>query len=203
MKNLLFIFVIVAGSLMCKTTTAQISIRANIGFQPSYQSSQGYDQDDYFYLPDIEAYYNLGSQMYYYQNYGRWVCTSYLPSRYGNYNYSNLRRYSIRSSRPYMRNNEYRNMYYRQARNYNQQAARDNNYGRYSQNNDYSPYSQGRYYRGYQNQNRYVGQYNGGDHSRNYEQGKRGNRGENEGQNRGSQGRQNGENHGKNERDER
>lgn len=41
---------------------------------------------NYYYLPDINTYYDAPSKVYIYQRDGKWVRTSTLPARYRNYN---------------------------------------------------------------------------------------------------------------------
>ncbi len=40
----------------------------------------------YYYLPDIEVYYDVWRNEYVYQNQGNWVYSAYMPSYYSNYN---------------------------------------------------------------------------------------------------------------------
>ncbi|MDI1317872.1 hypothetical protein [Flavobacterium sp.] len=44
---------------------------------------------NYYYLPDIETYYDVPAQRYIYLNNGSWVRTSALPARYKGYNMYN------------------------------------------------------------------------------------------------------------------
>ncbi|MDP2114697.1 MAG: hypothetical protein Q8K69_11630, partial [Bacteroidota bacterium] len=43
----------------------------------------------YYYLPDVEAYYDVPSSQFIYLNGGTWVHRTYLPSRYRNYDLYN------------------------------------------------------------------------------------------------------------------
>jgi len=83
MKTLKFV---VAGLLFffATTTQAQISVNVNIGAPPMWGPS-GYSDVRYYYLPDVEAYYDVPSAMFIYLNGGIWVHRTYLPSRYRNY----------------------------------------------------------------------------------------------------------------------
>lgn len=63
---------------------AQVSVNVNIGTPPSW-GPVGYSHVDYYYLPDIQVYYDIpGAQFIYFGN-GRWYRSRYLPSRYRNY----------------------------------------------------------------------------------------------------------------------
>ncbi|MEN2403095.1 hypothetical protein GKZ90_0025130 [Flavobacterium sp. MC2016-06] len=73
------LFLIVANA-----TQAQVSINVNIGTPPAWGPS-GYAEMEYYYLPDIEAYYDVRASQFIYFGGGRWVRTTYLPRQYRNY----------------------------------------------------------------------------------------------------------------------
>jgi hypothetical protein len=77
---------IVVGLLLfyAGTTQAQISVHVNIGAPPMWGPS-GYSDVRYYYLPDVEAYYDVPSSMFIYFNGVTWIHRSSLPSRYRNY----------------------------------------------------------------------------------------------------------------------
>ncbi len=83
MKKLnLFFFGIglfVAGALQ-----AQVSVNINLGSPPQWGPA-GYTDVRYYYLPDVESYYDVHSSMFIYLSGGRWIQRSYLPTRYRNY----------------------------------------------------------------------------------------------------------------------
>ncbi len=63
---------------------AQVSINVNIGTPPSW-GPQGYDDDRYYYLPDIDVYYDVNQSVFIYDNGGKWIREKRLPSRYRQY----------------------------------------------------------------------------------------------------------------------
>ena len=63
---------------------AQLSVHVNIGTPPPWGPT-GYAESRYYYLPDIEAYYDIQNSMYIYNEGGVWVHRGYLPQRYRNY----------------------------------------------------------------------------------------------------------------------
>ncbi len=63
---------------------AQISVHLNIGTAPAWGPS-GYSDVQYYYLPDVESYYDVNTSMFIYYEGRSWVRRSYLPSRYRNY----------------------------------------------------------------------------------------------------------------------
>src|ERR1022692_4846859 len=48
---------------------------------PAYNNSQV----QYYYLPDIQCYYDVWNQQYVYMENGNWMFSTYLPAMYGNY----------------------------------------------------------------------------------------------------------------------
>lgn len=67
--------------------------------------------DNYYYLPDVDAYYNTYEQVYYYNDGERWVSAAYLPGEYRNYDWRNARHYELRARRPYLNADVYRERY--------------------------------------------------------------------------------------------
>jgi hypothetical protein len=74
--------------LWAGATQAQVSISVNIGSPPLW-GPIGYTDVQYYYLPDVEAYYDLRSSQFIYLTAGEWVHRTYLPIRYRNYDLYN------------------------------------------------------------------------------------------------------------------
>ncbi len=91
---------------------AQISVRFNLGVQPQW-APVGYNDTQYYYLPDVEAYYDVPNSMFIYYEGNSWVHRSYLPSRYRNYDlYSGYKvGMNYRGNTPYYNHREYRAKY--------------------------------------------------------------------------------------------
>lgn len=64
---------------------AQVSINVNLGTQPSWGPA-GYSSVDYYYLPDIESYYDVRASQFIFYSRGNWVRSRNLPYQYRNYN---------------------------------------------------------------------------------------------------------------------
>jgi hypothetical protein len=63
---------------------AQFSMSVNFGTPPPWGPT-GYTTVQYYYLPDVEAYYDVRSSMFIYFGGGTWIHRAYLPTRYKNY----------------------------------------------------------------------------------------------------------------------
>lgn len=63
---------------------AQVSVSVNIGTPPMW-GPVGYTAVHYYYLPDVEAYYDVQNSMFIYYGGGAWLHRRYLPAQYKNY----------------------------------------------------------------------------------------------------------------------
>jgi len=86
MKKFIFTAVILFGCLSFKVADAQIGfgIGVNIGSQPDW-GPVGYHHARYYYLPDIDAYYDVNAHQYVYFENGAWVHGAALPSSFGTF----------------------------------------------------------------------------------------------------------------------
>jgi hypothetical protein len=78
------LLVVVLILIFAGSAKAQFSVNVHIGTPPSWGPS-GYDGVRYYYLPDIESYYDVRSSMFIYMSGNRWIRTRNLPARYRNY----------------------------------------------------------------------------------------------------------------------
>src|SRR3989339_76663 len=110
MKKLILLVVLCTSGLLSQTTYAQVTFRINIGSQPIW-GPVGYDHVEYYYLPDIDAYYYVPRHQFIFFERGRWIIRTSLPVRYRNYDMYNARKIVINEPRPYLRHNEYKSRY--------------------------------------------------------------------------------------------
>ena len=97
--------------MLFKTAEAQISLNVNIGSQPAW-GPVGYDRADYYYMPDIDTYYDVPAHQYVYYTNNAWVRSSRLPVIYNNYNIYNGYKVVINDTRnPWERADVYRVKY--------------------------------------------------------------------------------------------
>ncbi|RXM47188.1 hypothetical protein [Flavobacterium sp. YO12] len=69
-------------------SNAQVSVNLNIGTPPAWGPT-GYADAHYYYLPDLEIYYDINASDYIYINSGRWLRSKRLPKKYRNYDLYN------------------------------------------------------------------------------------------------------------------
>lgn len=113
---------------------AQVSFSLNIGSQPAWGPT-GYDHADYYYIPDIDAYYDINRSVYVYRNGRRWATSRYLPSRYRNVDLYHVHKVVINNDRnPWMHHNRYYNEYHGYRGRHDQEAIRDAHDEKYWQN---------------------------------------------------------------------
>lgn len=96
-------------------TQAQVSINVNIGTPPSWGPA-GYSNVEYYYLPDVQAYYDIRASQFIYLNNGRWIRTRNLPGQYRNYDLYNGYKVVLKDyhgARPYTYFKNHRTKYYR------------------------------------------------------------------------------------------
>ncbi|HWZ13747.1 MAG TPA: hypothetical protein VNW95_00815 [Mucilaginibacter sp.] len=127
MKKLTILSAIALSGLIYSTANAQIGIHVGFHFgtpvytpqrvvvqEPVYTepSAEVYNSDDdYYYLPDVDAYYSVSEQCYYYNDGENWIAAAYLPGAYRDYDWRSERRYEVRAPRPYMHDDVYRSRY--------------------------------------------------------------------------------------------
>ena len=75
---------LIAAFLVAFQSFAQVNVNVNIGTAPAWGPS-GYSNVKYYYLPDIETYYDIHTNRYIYMHNGVWIRRTYLPTRYRNY----------------------------------------------------------------------------------------------------------------------
>jgi hypothetical protein len=111
MKKIILAAALMIGCSMYQKAEAQISfsLGLNIGSQPDW-GPVGYDHASYYYMPDVDAYYDVPNHQYVYYSSNRWVRASVLPSRY-NFDPYNSYKVVINERNPWERANVYRTRY--------------------------------------------------------------------------------------------
>lgn len=124
----------IAGGVFFQSAQAQlrITLRANIGSQPVWGPT-GYDRADYYYMPDIDVFYNVSRRQYVYQQRGRWIFSASLPIQYRNYNLYTGYKVVVNEDRPYRNADMYRNQYSSYKNRHDQEVIRNSHDSKYFQ----------------------------------------------------------------------
>jgi hypothetical protein len=106
---------LVLGLILAFTGTAQgqLSINFTIGTRPDW-GPPGYEHARYYYLPDVEAYYDMNTAMFIYISDNTWIHRKHLPARYKYYNLYDGRKIvmtNYRGDRPYFNHKVFKAKY--------------------------------------------------------------------------------------------
>lgn len=123
MKAIKFI-ILGIGLIFASEAHAQISVNLNIGTPPQWGPS-GYSNARYYYLPDVEAYYDVQKSNFIYISGNSWVRRPQLPKHYRNYDLYNGYKVVMtdyHGNTPYIHFKEYKLKYKKGYRNHNQKT---------------------------------------------------------------------------------
>lgn len=102
MKSLKYLFIGIVF-ITVNSLHAQVSVNVNIGTPPAW-GPVGYTDVRYYYLPDLEMYYDINASSYIYISNGNWIRARSLPRAYRNYDLYNEYKVVLndyRGDRPY------------------------------------------------------------------------------------------------------
>lgn len=83
-KIILSVTTLIVALAFANNSKAQVNVSININSQPDWGPG-GYDYVEYYYLPDIEAYYYVPRHQFVYISGGNWIFSAHLPPAYRNY----------------------------------------------------------------------------------------------------------------------
>lgn len=109
---------------------SQISVNINLGSQPIW-GPVGYDYVEYYYLPEVDAYYDVARQRFYYYQKGKLLYRSTLPARYSHYNLYNTYKVVINEHQPWRKYKDHKIKYASYKGHYDQRAIRDSRDSKY------------------------------------------------------------------------
>ena len=132
MKKIIFIAAMLISCLSFNFAQAQIHFRVgvNIGSQPEW-GPVGYDHADYYYMPDVDAYYDVSAHQYVYLNNNVWIHAGNLPDRYRNYDVYHGYKVVVNRPEPWRHNNDYRTKYAGYRGRHDQAVIRDSRDDKY------------------------------------------------------------------------
>jgi len=132
MKRILMLAILLTGTIAFRKADAQVRVNVNfnIGSQPVW-GPVGYDYAEYYYMPDIEAYYYVPSRQFIYLDGPRWVWAPSLPPRYRGYDVYHGYKVVINEPRPYRHHNTYKVRYAGYRGRHDQVIIRDSHDSKY------------------------------------------------------------------------
>lgn len=137
-----YFFVLIVALFLASTLNAQVSfsLNYNIDNQPVWGPT-GYDYVEYYYLPDIDIYYNVPQHRFYYNERGRWISRSYLPSHFRNYDLYNSYKVVVNEREPWRNHKTYIEKYSSFKGRHDQQPIRDSRDSKYFMNKKHPEHS--------------------------------------------------------------
>jgi len=133
-----YAYIIIAALFIAGSASAQVSVNLNFNVdrQPIWGPS-GYDRVEYYYLPDIEVYYNVPQRRFFYFERGRWIGASQLPSRYRGYDLYRSHKVVVNERTPYRNHVVYRDRYASFKGRHDQEPIRDSRDKKYFVNKNH------------------------------------------------------------------
>ncbi|MDR2384516.1 MAG: hypothetical protein LBD80_02455 [Tannerella sp.] len=108
------------GMFNINKSEAQIHVSINIDIQPAWGPS-GYNYAEYYYIPELNIYYDVIHRLFYYPDGGRWISSMFLPVAYSYYDFYSLYKVVINNVfSPWRYNRNHRHLYHRYCYNYAQ-----------------------------------------------------------------------------------
>ncbi|HUX85214.1 MAG TPA: hypothetical protein VMV20_08260 [Chitinophagaceae bacterium] len=121
MKRILICILLMTGIVFAQPGFSQVSVHVNVGIQPAWGPA-GYGYAEYYYVPDIHAFYWVQNQEFVYFNGYQWIYSPYPPPGYSDIDLFNCYKVVINSPRPWLRYHYYAGRYDR-FRGFHGQAA--------------------------------------------------------------------------------
>ena len=135
MKKYLLTILVVTAFFFSSDLTSQVrvNLNVNLGVRPTWGLPGNYS-GDYYYLPEIDSYYDIPRhQFIYFDGFG-WVFASALPYQFRDYDLYNGYKVVINEPRPYLNNQMYRQRYSRYYNTYQRPVIYSQGHNNYSQN---------------------------------------------------------------------
>ncbi len=126
MKKLILLIVIVASSATINYSNAQVRFNVNVGLGLPRWIGNVNATAEYYYIPEIDAYYDVTQREFIYMNNGGWAFSAGLPAIFAGFDLYNCQKFPIYASRPYLNDNYYRNYYANYRGTYNENYNRGN-----------------------------------------------------------------------------
>lgn len=124
MKKYFYATLLWAIFALSTPASAQVNVNINIGSQPAWGPT-GYDFARFYYMPEIDVYYNVSNKRYTYFDGRKWVTTRSLPKRYVGFDLFRTYKVVINDRDPWHQHPRYKKQYGGYAHNHSQKALKD------------------------------------------------------------------------------
>ncbi len=121
----------------------KLDLSINIGNQPVWGPA-GYDHAEYYYLPDLDAYYDVPRHRYIYWENGRRIFAPVLPSRFHNPDLYGSYKVVINEPKAYLHHDQHVVQYAQYRGRHGQQIIRDSHEEKYFQVKDHPEHAKWR-----------------------------------------------------------
>ena len=132
------LFVFIVALFLSSALNAQVHVKLNLNLdtQPIWGPT-GYDHVENYYLPDVDAFYNVPSHLFYYNEKGRWISKAMLPARFHNVDLYNSYKVVVNERNPWRSPAVYRDKYASFKGRHDQQPIRDSREAKYFVNKNH------------------------------------------------------------------
>lgn len=131
MKKLILPTVLVAAIFFSSYTEAQVRLNVNVNVGRPAWGLPGDYAGDYYYLPEIDSYYDIPHRQFVYLSNGRWIIGAELPVVYRGYDLYRGYKVVVNEPRPWYRDDYYRDRYHDRYMAYRRPIVVDNRYPAY------------------------------------------------------------------------
>lgn len=131
MKKLMLPIVLFAAVLFSSHSEAQVRLNVNVNVGRPAWGLPGDYAGDYYYLPEIDCYYDIPHRQFIYLTDGRWMIGAELPVVYRGYDLYGGYKVAINEPRPWYRDDYYRDRYRDRYMTYRRPIVVDNRYPAY------------------------------------------------------------------------
>ncbi|WDF70633.1 hypothetical protein PQ465_09710 [Sphingobacterium oryzagri] len=124
MKKIIYTVFALGLLAIAKPAAAQVNVNINIGSQPMWGPT-GYDYARYYYMPEMNVYYDVVQRRYTYPRGNRWVTVRTLPASYRHVDMYRTYKVVLNQAHPWKNHRAVRKQYARYANNHSQRVLRD------------------------------------------------------------------------------
>ncbi|PZF71206.1 hypothetical protein DN068_19735 [Taibaiella soli] len=160
----------IGGAVTVPTAKAQVQIQVNIGSQPLW-GPVGYNQAQYYYIPDAGCYYDINRSVFVYPQGGQWITGPSLPGPYANIDLYRVHKVVINQPSPWLHDRDYRAQYGSYKGRYDQTAIRDSHINKYYANPQHPRHNEWHDNGNHNGDQNHGGYHDNGNHNGNHDNG--------------------------------